>query len=184
MTDHRHDPYLSAQIILPETITMDTTEKQQKETRKILFKTQLNWLSNQKGILSADDAEGPIHVATPAAFGGEGKEWSPEHLFLGAITSCFMTTFLFFAKKFELKISEFGCNSVGRVELVEGKYQFTNIDVYAKIDVASEAYTEKAELVLEKAERYCLISNSISATVIYHTEVTTDHDEKAVKSKQ
>lgn len=70
-----------------------------KKDKQISFQVELNWLSKQKGILSAKDVSVTMHVATPVTFGGEGKEWSPEHLFLGSISSCFMTTYLAFAKQ-------------------------------------------------------------------------------------
>ena len=68
-----------------------------KTDKQFFFEVQLNWLTDKKGLLSAKDASGTLHVATPPAFGGEGKPWTPEHYFLSAVSSCFMTTFLFFA---------------------------------------------------------------------------------------
>ena len=70
-----------------------------KGDKQFLFQIELNSLVNQKGVLSTHGVAEKIHVAIPALFGGEGKEWSPEHLFLSAISSCFMTTYQAFAKK-------------------------------------------------------------------------------------
>jgi len=61
-----------------------------KTTKQFFFEVQLNWLEGKRGILSAKDTPGTIHVATPLEFGGEGKPWTPEHLFLSSISSCFM----------------------------------------------------------------------------------------------
>lgn len=70
-----------------------------KTDKQFLFEVKLNWQEKNRGILSAVDADGTIDVATPPEFGGEGNPWSPEHLFLSAVSSCFMTTYLAFAKK-------------------------------------------------------------------------------------
>ncbi len=142
-----------------------------KTDKQFLFEVKLNWQENNKGILSASDAEGTIDVATPPEFGGEGKPWSPEHLFLSAISSCFMTTYLAFAKKMQFDISAFECNIIGQIEIVNGKYKFTRINVYPKIFVADESLKEKANIALEKTHKYCLISNSINAAIFYHSEI-------------
>lgn len=144
------------------------------KSRQIKFDIQLGWLSEQKGILTANDVKGAIQVATPPAFGGEGYNWSPEHLFLGAVAGCFLSTCLVFVKKADFEMSHFECNATGNIELVEGKYKFTSIDVFTKLYVAGEELTGKAKMALSKAEQYCLVSNSIDAQITYHSEALTD----------
>jgi peroxiredoxin-like protein len=139
-----------------------------------LFEVQLNWLHQQTGIISAHDTDSTIHVATPPAFGGEGRHWSPEHLLLGAVNSCFMSTLLVFVKKMNIELSRFECSSIGRVDLEDGKYRFTRIDVYPKIFTTATGDLEKAKKALEKTQQYCLVSNSLNAECIYHGEVLTD----------
>ncbi len=142
-----------------------------KTDKQFLFEVKLDWQEKNKGVLSAVDADGTIDVATPPEFGGEGKPWSPEHLFLSAISSCFMTTYLAFAKKLQFEITNFECNTIGQIEIVEGKYKFTLINVYPKIFVANESLREKANVALEKTHKYCLISNSINAAIFYHSQI-------------
>jgi len=142
-----------------------------KQDKQFLFEVQLNWLIKKTGVLSANDANGTLQVATPRQFGGEGKEWSPEHLFLGSVSSCFMTTYLFFAQKLGFAISHFECNAVGQVAIVDGKYQFTHINIYPEIYLADDGVKPMAILALQKTQKHCLISNSIRAEIIYHGEV-------------
>jgi peroxiredoxin-like protein len=145
-----------------------------KTDKQFLFEVKLNWKEKNKGILSASDADGTIDVAMPPEFGGEGKAWSPEHLFLSSISSCFMTTYLAFAKKLQFNISAFECNTIGQIEIVDGKYMFTLIHVYPKISVADETLKEKANAALEKTHKYCLISNSINAAIFYHPQIKVE----------
>jgi len=142
-----------------------------KKDKQLFFQVQLNWLSKQRGILTATDVKGSIHLATPPAFGGEGAEWSPEHLFLSSVSGCFMSTYLVFSKKAGFEISGFECESIGQVELVEGSYRFTTVNVYPKIYIKDESLRMMAETALEKTQKHCLISNSISADILYHSEV-------------
>jgi organic hydroperoxide reductase OsmC/OhrA len=148
-----------------------TTHITRKTDKQFFFEVNLNYLAGTRGILSAKDAEGTLHVATPPEFGGQGKPWTPEHFFLSSISGCFMTTYLVFAKKFQFAISNFECNAIGQVEIAEGKYKFTNINLFPKIYIADESLREKANLAVEKTHKYCLITNSLNAAVFYHTEV-------------
>jgi organic hydroperoxide reductase OsmC/OhrA len=144
-----------------------------KTGKQFMFEVQLNWLADTRGILSARDAEGTIHVATPPGFGGEGKPWTPEHLFLSSISSCFMTTYLAFAKKLHFTISGLECNTIGQIEIVDDKYKFTHINLYPNIYIDGESIREKATLALEKTHQYCLVTNSLNAAVFYHSQVLT-----------
>lgn len=145
-----------------------------QNNKEIQFEVQLHWLTGKKGMLSAKDATGTLRVSTPPKFGGTGKPWTPEHFFLSAISSCFMTTYLSFADKFGFEILNLECNASGEIKIVEGKYKFTKIDLYSKIYLADETLREKATSAAEKAHKYCLISNSVKADISYHSEVIVD----------
>jgi organic hydroperoxide reductase OsmC/OhrA len=152
-----------------------------KTGKQFFFEVQLNWGERTNGILTANDTEGSIHVGTPPEFGGDEKTWSSEHLLLGAVSSSFMATYLAFAKKSGFEVSHFECNVIGQIEIVEGKYKFTNIHVYPKIFIAKKALREKATIALEKTHKSCLIVNSLNAKVFYHSEVIKDlHPGKAI----
>jgi peroxiredoxin-like protein len=145
-----------------------------KLDKQFFFEVRLNWLANTRGILSAKDAEGTVHVATAPEFGGSGKPWTPEHLFLSSVSSCFMSTYLAFAKKLKFEISHLSCDAIGQIEIVNGRYKFTHINVYPKVFISGEELREKAETAMEKAHKYCLISNSINADIFYHSEILTE----------
>ena len=145
-----------------------------KTDKQFFFETSVNWLAADRGILHAHDVNETIHVTTPAVFGGPGKEWSPEHLFLGAVISCYMSTFMSISKKMGFAVGHFECNAISQVELVEGKFRFTNINLYPKIIIAVESLRQKAGLAAQKTQQYCLVANSINATIIHHTEILVE----------
>lgn len=142
-----------------------------KRDKQFFFEAKLNWLSGTRGLLNAKGAAGAIHVATPAAFGGEGNSWSPEHLFLSSIIGCFMSTFIAFTQKLDFDIVKLECSAIGQIEIVEGKYKFTHINLYPKLLVANNEVKERAKLALEKTQKYCLISNSVNAAILYHSQI-------------
>ena len=139
--------------------------------KHIFFEVDLNWLSDTRGIIAGKDAQGTLHVATPPEFGGSGKPWTPEHLFLSSITSCFMTTYLVFVKKFKFEINNLECHADGQVQMQDGKLTFSRIDVFPKIYIPEESMRDMAMLAMEKTHKYCLVSNAVCAPIIYHDEV-------------
>src|SRR5688572_30247478 len=143
----------------------------EKKGKDLTFEVRLNWLADTRGLLCAPDAKGVVHVAMPPAFGGEGKPWTPEHFFLASISSCFMTTFLAISKKSGFEMADLKCDVSGRVEMAEGKYKFTQIDVFPKIYINSEEQRPKVFMLLEKTHKYCLIANSINSEINYHDDV-------------
>ena len=145
-----------------------------RKPKQIPFEVRLNWLENNRGILYSDEVAGTLYTATPAAFGGDSNEWSPEHLLLGAVSSCFMTTYLYFAKRMGLEITRLECRTTGVVETAEGKLQFTSLHVIPSIYVALDAWKSKANSVLEKTKEFCLISNTVKIPVTYEAEIITD----------
>lgn len=136
------------------------------------YKVGLNWLGDRKGEIFSPELNSKIEVATPPQFpkGIEGI-WSPEHLYTAAVNSCFMTTFLSIAENSKLQFSEFSCDAEGTLDLVEGKYLMTEVLLRPHLKLVNEADREKAERILQKSEKACLISNSITAKVHLLTEV-------------
>jgi organic hydroperoxide reductase OsmC/OhrA len=145
-----------------------------KTKPQLFFETELNWLGEKKGIVTAADVKDTLRVATPPGFGGDAGMWSPEHLFLASLSSCFMTTYLAIAGKMRLPLSHFECNAIGQVAVVEGVYRFTNINLYPKIYITDAMLTEQAEVALLKAKKHCLVSNSVNATIIHHGQVIVE----------
>jgi len=144
------------------------------EKHQYYFEVQLNWQQGHKGILTAHDVKDTIHVATPTAFGGEPDVWSPEHLFLSSLSSCFMTTYLAIAEKRNLAITDFECNAIGQILLVKGHLEFVTINLFPKIFVDKEEEMVIANEVMIKAYKHCIVANSIKPQLIHHGQVVLD----------
>ncbi len=155
-----------------------------KTDKQFLFEVKLNWIESAKAVITAPDTEGSVQVATAPEFGGVGKPWSPEHYFLSAISGCFMTTYLAYAKKLDFDIKDFNCDIIGQIEIVAGKYKFTHINIYPNIYIADETIREKANMALEKTHKYSLVSNSIDADIIYHSKIQLLEQGNQIESKK
>jgi len=152
-----------------------------KSNKPIIFTTELYWAGDKVGIVSSPSLKS-FSVSNPPEFGGPEGEWSPEHLFLSSITSCFMSTYLAFVNKMKIENTGFECTATGQVEIVDGKYKFTYIHIYPKAFVGNDADVEKAKVAMEKTKKYCLISNSVNAEIVQHPEVAIAKQHAVINS--
>jgi peroxiredoxin-like protein len=137
------------------------------------YSVDLSWTDTRRGELSSPALSHKITVATPPEFpGGIAGVWSPEHLFVAAINSCLMTTFLAIAANSKLEYTSFNCSATGKLEQVDGKFRITEVELRPVVTVADAAQTERATRVLQKAEANCLISNSVNSTIKMVTDVS------------
>lgn len=132
------------------------------------YEVNLSWTENRKGIVSSPDIDQTTEVATPPEFpkGIEGI-WSPEHLFVAAIESCLMTTFLAIAENSKLDFESFDSHAIGKLDKVEGKFMMTEVVLQPTLLIKNAEQLEKAKRVLEMSEKACLITNSIKSKVIF-----------------
>ena len=113
-------------------------------------------------------------TAPPAEFGGPGDLWSPETLFVGSVSDCFILTFRAVARASKLPWSSLECVANGTLERIERSTKFTAINIVASLKIPAGTDPEKARRLLEKSEANCLITQSMSATVHLATEVITE----------
>jgi len=103
-----------------------------------------------------------MQVDAPPEFKGHEGVWTPEHLFVAAVNSCFMTTFLAIAENSKLDFVSFKADAKGKLEKVDGQgLIMTEVVLRPKLIISHSRDAERAGCILEKAEKHCLISNSI-----------------------
>ena len=139
------------------------------------YDVSLTWNTDRKGTMRSDVLNSSIEVATPPEFpkGMQGI-WSPEHLFVAAINSCLMTTFLAIAENSRLVYNNFESKAIGKLELIDGKYIMSEVVLKPVVILSNEDDREKALKVLHKSEAACLISNSVKSKIILEPEVKVE----------
>ena len=129
------------------------------------YETGVEWTGEKRGRLRSP-ALPALEVATPPEFNGHEHVWSPEHLFVAAVNSCFMTTFLAIAEMSKLEFTDFSADAVGKLERVDGQgYMVTEVTVRPRLTIRRARDADRASRILEKAEKHCLISNSVKSVV-------------------
>lgn len=109
--------------------------------------------------------------ASPPEFDGPGGRWSPESLLCSAAASCFLLTFRAVARASKFEWQRLSCQVEGTLERKDGVTLFTRVSTHAVLQVAVGADQTTAQRLLEKAERGCLIANSLKAERVLTTDI-------------
>jgi organic hydroperoxide reductase OsmC/OhrA len=114
-----------------------------------------------------------LPVAPPIQFDGPGNLWSPEGLLCAAVADCLILTFRAISRASRLEWVQIDCLTEGMLERVGGVSRFTRFTTRAVLTLPATTDPVLAQRLLEKAERGCLISNSLNAVRELKVELKT-----------
>jgi peroxiredoxin-like protein len=112
-----------------------------------------------------------LQTAPPLDFDGPGDAWSPEHLLLAAVETCFLFTLRSVARASKLEFVSLELSGVGTVDRKEGATRFTEIVLRPRLRLPAGADKERALRVMEKSEKACLVSASLATPIKLEPEV-------------
>jgi organic hydroperoxide reductase OsmC/OhrA len=114
-----------------------------------------------------------IETAPPEPFDGPGDRWSPETLLVGAVADCFVLTFRAIARASALAWTNLRASASGTLDRVESGPRFTGIELDAVLTIPPGIDAARAQRLLEKAERSCLITRSLACPSSLRARVET-----------
>jgi organic hydroperoxide reductase OsmC/OhrA len=103
-----------------------------------------------------------LRTAPPADYDGPGDAWSPEHLLLASVQACFLFTLRAIARVSKLEFTGLELEASGTVDRKDGVTRFTEIVLRPRVSVAVGTNRERLLQILEKSEKTCLVSASLS----------------------
>ncbi len=109
----------------------------------------------------ADEAP-VLLVGAPPQFGGKLGNWSPETLILSSIGQCLFLTYVSICKASKFKFSDYRASVQGTLEKTDHGVAFTGAHLQVSLQSSDP---EKAKRLLEKAEKNCLVTNSLNFNV-------------------
>ena len=112
-----------------------------------------------------------IRSLPPPEWGGPGGYWSPETLLLAALGDCTMLTFRAIAKASRFEWRELTAEVEGTLERVDGNSRFTAVTIRVRLVVPAGGDASRARLLLEKSEKGCPVSNSLTAVKHLEAEI-------------
>lgn len=119
------------------------------------------------------DSEGleRISIDAPEDFGGSGKYWSPETMFVATVATCFILTFKAVSRASKLEWVELSCDVEGILDKVDKETKFTRLVIKPVLTVTKGTDKDRAVRVMEKAERNCLVTNSLTTECVLEPEI-------------
>ena len=116
-------------------------------------------------------------IGPPPEYGGSPNSLNPEEMLVASVNSCIMLVFFHFVKKFNVDVACYSSEAEGKVEKTKNGLRFTNVEVRAKVSLGSAGSAAKIEEIAQLAEKYCLVSGSLTCPVQYKVEVVKDKEE-------
>ena len=134
------------------------------------FETSARRTGRHAGEMSAPGIP-QVGLGCPKCFGGDEKNWTAEHLFISAVETCIMMTFDEIAARSGVEIISYESSAEGELRTVDHTFRFSKVIVRPKIVVGEGATLEKAQKMIEKAHRRCLVTNSLVTETCLEPEI-------------
>jgi len=112
-----------------------------------------------------------LETAPPPEFDGPGGVWSPETLLVASMADCYILTFRGVSRAARLEWETLEAQVEGTLERVDGVTRFTRYVTRAVLTVKATADVGKAKELLERAEKVCLVANSLRGERVLETAV-------------
>ena len=138
---------------------------------KWLYHNTLKWKGEKKADLQFLESKQELEVATPPEFKGHEGIISPEDLFVSSANVCFMSTFLGTLGNMGIELISYESEAEGILEKIDKLMRFTKIIIKPRIKTSETE--DKIQMILEHAERRCLVANSMKTEVIIEPEIET-----------
>jgi peroxiredoxin-like protein len=106
-----------------------------------------------------------LTTAPPTDYDGPGDAWSPEHLLLAAVSSCFLFTFRAVARASHVEFVEVEADTAGTVDRTGGVTRLTDIILRPTVTTPSGADAAAVQRAIDKAASRCLVSSSLDTPV-------------------
>jgi organic hydroperoxide reductase OsmC/OhrA len=144
--------------------------------KKYIYRVTAASTAAFSGVATAEEIEPSISFSAPPDFQGEAGRWTPEHLFLASVAGCYVSTFSGMAQfsKFEFLVLDLEVEGVLSKE--EEGWRFTQVNLQPRLKIAQEKDRDRANRLLEKAEKTCLVVRSINSKVILEPEVIVEEE--------
>lgn len=130
----------------------------------------------RSGVVMADGIHPVLAFSAPPEFHGQPGHWTPEHFFVSAAASCYLSTFSGGAEVSGLKFVSLELEAEGFLGKDEGGWRFTEVVLRPHLTIASEDDRERADRLLQKAGKSCLVARSLNCRVTLEPEVKAEEE--------
>jgi organic hydroperoxide reductase OsmC/OhrA len=107
-----------------------------------------------------------LQGSADVAFRGDADRFNPEDLFVAAIASCHMLSYLALCAKYGIRVIAYEDAAAGMMkEDGKGGGRFEEVVLHPVVTIADAAQVERATKLHERAHQTCFIANSCSVPI-------------------
>jgi peroxiredoxin-like protein len=136
------------------------------------FGVEIIWTGGNEGTITLD-GKMKLPLSSPVHWEGKPNAYSPQDLFVSAVTGCYITTFASMMKRMKQPLTAHQAS--GRAVLhqhPEGGWHFTDIYITMNITIPKEANLTQVKRAVTLTEKYCQVSRSVASTVHVEPKIT------------
>lgn len=136
------------------------------QEKPFFYDAEVDWSGDRRVNLRLPDVR-PLEVVPPPEFNGPEAGLTPEALYVGNVAACFMLTFVAIAERSRLELVSASVSATGKLDGLDDKtFRFTEVTIKPTVIVRRVEDVERAQRLLKKAERNCLIAGSITSRIV------------------
>jgi peroxiredoxin-like protein len=136
------------------------------------FKIQLAWQGETRDYSDytrehsvAFGEKARLIASSAPEFMGDATKVNPEELFVAALSSCQMLTYLALCARKRLLCLRYEDEAEGYLERTDGKWRMTRVVLHPRITLAEGSELALARSLIERAHEECFIANSVTTAV-------------------
>ena len=132
-------------------------------SKNLEYNVKLEWDKKTGG--QAYFKENPsLKFDMPAEFGGGGKHYCSDEIFLAALSGCLLETYLYISKKMKITLKELNVTSTSRVQSTRDGYYIKELLFQFEIS-GLKKQEDKLKECLELAIHYCHLTRAINSNI-------------------
>ncbi len=114
-----------------------------------------------------------IEASGAPQYKGDGAMLNPEELFVAALVSCQMLSYLALAGRAGIDVLVYEDAAQGTMTIADKRMRFTEVRLHPRITLAAGSDEAKARSLVEAAHDACFIANSVSCAVLVEPTITS-----------
>jgi organic hydroperoxide reductase OsmC/OhrA len=143
------------------------------------FEAQVSWRAGGEGVTAGTHrvqfaGRPPLDLAAAPQYRGDPSRLNPEELFVAALTSCQLLSFLSLAGRAGVSVLAYEDRPLGTLAVADRKMRMTDVLLRPRITVAAGTDEAKVRGLVESAHEVCFIANSVACPVRLEPEVVVE----------
>lgn len=132
------------------------------------FHLKANWPGRRNSVGEITAGNLQTRISIPPEMDGPGVGTNPDEMLLGAASTCYLITLAAMIERADLPLAHMELASTGEVDVTDGVFTYQKITHFPTVQLhaqATEKQLKQLKLLVEKAEKDCMISKAIQGNV-------------------